>query len=133
MYELFCEAQQLLIGLLPVQPGYFVVLTVGIVVPALRAPPLVTGQKHWHALREKKRYEHVAFLLLAQGYNARRRKIAGSFIGGIAETQQMLDYCAGHGIVSEGEVIPPAYINTAFERTLKGDVRYRFVIDMSML
>jgi alcohol dehydrogenase (NADP+) len=64
---------------------------------------------------------------------SKRRKIAGSLIGGIAETQAMLDYCAEKNIVAEVELINPDYINTAFERTLKGDVQYRFVIDMSRL
>lgn len=64
---------------------------------------------------------------------ARRRRIAGSLIGGIAETQAMLDYCAEKNIVAEVELINPDYINTAFERMLKGDVQYRFVIDMSRL
>lgn len=60
---------------------------------------------------------------------SKRRKIAGSFIGGITETQEMLDYCAENNITAEVEVISPDYINEAFERTLKGDVYYRFVID----
>ncbi|ACU63385.1 NAD(P)-dependent alcohol dehydrogenase [Chitinophaga pinensis] len=63
----------------------------------------------------------------------RRRKVVGSFIGGIEETQEMLDYCATHNITADVEVIQPDYINTAFERMLKGDVKYRFVIDMSGL
>ena len=54
-------------------------------------------------------------------------------IGGIAETQEMLDYCARHGIVSDIELIPIAAINEAYERMLRGDVRYRFVIDMASL
>jgi len=62
-----------------------------------------------------------------------RRSLAGSLIGGIAETQEMLDYCASHNIVSDVEVINISYINQAYERMLKGDVRYRFVIDMSSL
>ncbi len=62
-----------------------------------------------------------------------RRSIAGSGIGGIAETQEMLDYCAEKGIVSDIELIHPDYINTAYERMLKGDVKYRFVIDMKRL
>jgi uncharacterized zinc-type alcohol dehydrogenase-like protein len=57
----------------------------------------------------------------------KRRSIIGSLIGGIKETQEMLDYCAEHKIVSEVEVINADYINTAYERMLKGDVRYRFV------
>lgn len=63
----------------------------------------------------------------------RRRQIAGSLIGGIAETQEMLDFCAEHGIVSDVETIAMDYINTAYERMLKGDVKYRFTIDMATL
>lgn len=62
-----------------------------------------------------------------------RRMIAGSLIGGIKETQEMLDYCAKHNIVSDVEVIPISAVNEAYERIIKGDVRYRFVIDMSTL
>ncbi len=61
---------------------------------------------------------------------SRRRKITGSFIGGIEDTQQMLDYCAEHNITADVEVIAPNYINTAYERMLNSDVQYRFVIDM---
>ncbi|CAN5399361.1 NAD(P)-dependent alcohol dehydrogenase [soil metagenome] len=63
----------------------------------------------------------------------RRRRIAGSLIGGIRETQEMLDFCAEHGIASEIEVIAPEQINDAYARMLKSDVRYRFVIDTSKL
>jgi uncharacterized zinc-type alcohol dehydrogenase-like protein len=63
----------------------------------------------------------------------RRKSLAGSLIGGIPETQEMLDFCAEHGIVSDVEVIPMQEINTAYERMLKGDVKYRFVIDMASL
>lgn len=63
----------------------------------------------------------------------KRRSIMGSLIGGIKETQEMLDYCAEHNIVSEVEVIPVQKINEAYERMLKGDVRYRFVIDIASL
>jgi uncharacterized zinc-type alcohol dehydrogenase-like protein len=62
-----------------------------------------------------------------------RKSFAGSLIGGISETQEMLDYCAEHNIVSEVEVIAMKDINEAYERMLKGDVRYRFVIDMATL
>jgi uncharacterized zinc-type alcohol dehydrogenase-like protein len=62
-----------------------------------------------------------------------RRSIAGSGIGGIAETQEMLDYCAAKGITSDIEMIQPGQINAAYERMLKGDVKYRFVIDMKAL
>jgi uncharacterized zinc-type alcohol dehydrogenase-like protein len=63
----------------------------------------------------------------------KRRRIAGSMIGGIAETQEMLDYCAAHNITSDVEVINIDYIDQAYERMLRGDVRYRFVIDMASL
>ncbi len=63
----------------------------------------------------------------------KRRRVAGSLIGGIKETQEMLDYCAEHNIMSDVEVIPISEINTAYERMLKGDVHYRFVIDMASL
>jgi uncharacterized zinc-type alcohol dehydrogenase-like protein len=62
-----------------------------------------------------------------------RRSIAGSVIGGIPETQEMLDFCAEHSIASEIEVIAPEYINEAYERVLASDVRYRFVIDTESL
>jgi uncharacterized zinc-type alcohol dehydrogenase-like protein len=61
----------------------------------------------------------------------KRRRLAGSMIGGIRETQEMLDFCAEHGIASDVEVIPISYINEAYERMLKSDVRYRFVIDIA--
>ncbi|MDB5822921.1 MAG: NAD(P)-dependent alcohol dehydrogenase [Herminiimonas sp.] len=63
----------------------------------------------------------------------KRRRLAGSLIGGIRETQEMLDFCGQHGIVSDIEMIPIQEINTAFERMLKSDVKYRFVIDMASL
>ncbi len=63
----------------------------------------------------------------------KRRSLAGSNIGGIAETQEMLDYCAEHGIVSDIEMTPISQINEAYERMLKNDVKYRFVIDMASL
>jgi uncharacterized zinc-type alcohol dehydrogenase-like protein len=63
----------------------------------------------------------------------RRRAVAGSMIGGIKETQEMLDFCALNNIVSDVEVIQMSYINEAYERMAKGDVRYRFVIDMKTL
>ena len=62
-----------------------------------------------------------------------RRSIAGSLIGSIAETQEVLDFCAEHGIVSDVEVIPIQKINQAFEQMLAGEVKYRFVIDMESL
>jgi uncharacterized zinc-type alcohol dehydrogenase-like protein len=62
-----------------------------------------------------------------------RRRLAGSTIGGLAETQEMLDYCAAHGIVSEIEIIPIQGINEAWSRMLRQDVRYRFVIDLASL
>ncbi|HWX66421.1 MAG TPA: NAD(P)-dependent alcohol dehydrogenase [Rhodanobacter sp.] len=62
-----------------------------------------------------------------------RRSIAGSLIGGIAETQEMLDFCAEHGISSDVEMIAMQDINEAYERMLRSDVRYRFVIDLASL
>lgn len=62
-----------------------------------------------------------------------RRSLAGSLIGGLPETQEMLDYCAKHNIVPEVEMIDIKDINTAYDRMLKNDVRYRFVIDMATL
>lgn len=64
---------------------------------------------------------------------AKRRSIIGSLIGGIAETQEMLDFCAEHNITSDVEVIDMPYINQAYERMLKNDVKYRFVIDLASL
>ncbi len=61
------------------------------------------------------------------------RTLAGSGIGGIKETQEMLDYCAEHNITSDVEIIPISDIESAYERTIKGDVRYRFVIDLQSL
>lgn len=63
----------------------------------------------------------------------KRRSLAGSMIGGIPETQEMLDFCAEHGIVSDIELIRVDQINDAYERLLKGDVKYRFVIDNATL
>jgi alcohol dehydrogenase (NADP+) len=63
----------------------------------------------------------------------KRRRLAGSMIGGIAETQEMLDFCGEHGITSDIELIPMQQINDAYERILKSDVKYRFVIDLDSL
>jgi uncharacterized zinc-type alcohol dehydrogenase-like protein len=62
-----------------------------------------------------------------------RKTLAGSMIGSIKETQEMLDFCGKHNIVSEIEMIAMKDINEAYERVLKSDVRYRFVIDMASL
>ncbi len=62
-----------------------------------------------------------------------RKSVAGSLIGGIAETQEMLDFCGQHGIPSDLRVIRFQDINAAYERMLKRDVKYRFVIDMASL
>jgi len=62
-----------------------------------------------------------------------RRSISGSMIGGIKETQEMLDFCGAHAITAEIETIPIAKVNEAFDRIVKSDVRYRFVIDMASL
>ncbi len=62
-----------------------------------------------------------------------RRSLAGSLIGGIQETQEMLDFCGKHGIVSDIEMIPVQKVNEAYERVIKGDVKFRFVIDIASL
>ena len=62
-----------------------------------------------------------------------RKSVAGSLIGGIAETQELLDFCGEHNIVSDIEMINMQNINDAYERMLKSDVKYRFVIDMKSL
>ena len=69
------------------------------------------------------------------GFNliGKRRSIGGSLIGGLPETQEMLNFCAEHNIVSDVEVIAIKDINEAYDRMLNGDVRYRFVIDMATL
>ena len=69
------------------------------------------------------------------GFNLimQRRSLAGSLIGGIKETQEMLDFCAEHNITSDVEMIKGSEINTAYERMMKSDVKYRFVIDMASL
>ena len=63
----------------------------------------------------------------------KRRSLAGSLIGGIAETQEMLDFCGAHGLTADIELIPIQDINGAYERMIKGDVKYRFVIDLASL
>jgi uncharacterized zinc-type alcohol dehydrogenase-like protein len=63
----------------------------------------------------------------------KRANLSGSMIGGMPETQEMLDYCGQHNITADVEVIPIQKINEAYERMLKQDVKYRFVIDMSSL
>ncbi len=69
-----------------------------------------------------------AFALIAG-----RNTLSGSAIGSIKETQEMLDFCAEHGIVADIEIIAIKHINDAYERVLKSDVRYRFVIDIASL
>ena len=71
--------------------------------------------------------------VFAMGLLWRRRSIAGSLIGGIRETQEMLDFCAEHGLASDIEVIAPDQINEAYARLEKSDVRYRFVLDMARI
>jgi len=71
--------------------------------------------------------------LIGANLIASRKTLAGSVIGGMPETQEMIDFCAAHDIVSDVEVIPMHAVNEAYERLLKNDVRYRFVIDMASL
>jgi uncharacterized zinc-type alcohol dehydrogenase-like protein len=73
-------------------------------------------------------YSVPAGVLLGQ-----RRRLAGSMIGGVRELQEMLNFSGEHNITSDVEVIDPAYINTAWDRTVKSDVKYRFVIDVSKI
>lgn len=75
----------------------------------------------------------AAYELYPMGLIFGRKSIVGSLIGGLPETQEMLDYCAEHGIVSDIEMIDIKNINEAYDRMIKGDVRYRFVIDMATL
>ena len=72
-------------------------------------------------------------LLAAPALIIQRRCLAGSLNGGIRETQEMLDFCGKHGVGADVEVIPIQQVNEAYERTIKGDVRYRFVIDLASL
>jgi uncharacterized zinc-type alcohol dehydrogenase-like protein len=72
-------------------------------------------------------------MLSAPSLIMKRRSLAGSLIGGIRETQEMLDFCAEHRVAADVEVIPIDKINEAYERMMKGDVRYRFVIDIASL
>jgi uncharacterized zinc-type alcohol dehydrogenase-like protein len=69
----------------------------------------------------------------AMGLIFGRKSLAGSLIGGIAETQEMLDHCGAKGIVADVEVIPIQKVNEAYERMLRSDVRYRFSIDLATL
>jgi uncharacterized zinc-type alcohol dehydrogenase-like protein len=62
-----------------------------------------------------------------------RRSISGSLIGGLTETQEMLDFCGKHNITADVEVIPVQKINEAYDRLLKSDVKYRFSIDMASI
>ncbi len=77
---------------------------------------------------EKKSSELIASSLIHK-----RTSVAGSLIGGLAETQEVVDFCEKHGILADTEVIPIQKINEAYDRVVKKDIRYRFVIDMSSL
>jgi uncharacterized zinc-type alcohol dehydrogenase-like protein len=72
-------------------------------------------------------------LLSAAPLIMERRSLSGSLIGGIRETQEMLDFCAKHDVAADVEVIPIQKVNEAYERMLRNDVRYRFVIDIASL
>jgi uncharacterized zinc-type alcohol dehydrogenase-like protein len=71
--------------------------------------------------------------IAAFGLLFRRRRLAGSLIGGLPETQEMLDFCAEHGVTADIELLPVQKVNEAFERLAKGDVKYRFVLDLASL
>jgi uncharacterized zinc-type alcohol dehydrogenase-like protein len=75
----------------------------------------------------------VPFSVNADSLLSGRRSMAGSMIGGVSETQEMLDFCGEKNIVSEIELVDASYVNEAYERTIKSDVRFRFVIDIATL
>ena len=75
----------------------------------------------------------VPFAVNADSLLSGRRSMAGSMIGGVSETQEMLNFCGEKNIVSEIELIDASYVNEAYERTIKSDVRFRFVIDIATL
>ncbi len=90
---------------------------------------LKIGRHHGGCRRSgRSRFRSTAFSLIGM-----RRSFAGSLIGGIKETQEMLDFCGKHNIVSDIEMIAIKDVNAAYERVVKSDVRYRFVIDMATL
>ena len=102
----------------------------------------VSGQHDYNACLSLLKFDGTMVLLgipvdavpvAAGALIMRRRKLAGSLIGGIRETQAMLDFCAEHGVASDIELIDIADINEAYERMIRGDVRYRFVIDIASL
>jgi cinnamyl-alcohol dehydrogenase len=72
----------------------------------------------------------TAYIYYLCGLITGRKTVGGSCFGGIKETQEMIDFAAKHNITADIEVIPMDYVNTAMERVLKADVRYRFVIDV---
>ena len=86
-----------------------------------------TPRWSWSGRRRKPQSVNVFGLLLP------RRNLAGSLIGGLPETQEMLDFCGKHGVASDIELIRMQQINEAYERMLRSDVKYRFVIDIASL
>ena len=90
--------------------------------------PAAPRRQHHHGRRAGETARRPAFGLIM-----RRRSFSGSPIGGIAETQEMLDFCGKHNITADVEVIPIQKVNEAYERLLKSDVKYRFSIDMASL
>ena len=102
----------------------------------------VSAKHDYNAYLNLLRYDGIMVLvgvpeeaapLSASSLILKRRTLAGSLIGGIRETQEMLDFCSEHGVAADVEVIPIDYINEAYERMLKNDVHYRFVIDLASL
>ena len=88
------------------------------------------GRMPWHSSEELKEFKYrTDNSILVMG----RKTVAGSLIGGLKETQEMLDFCGKHNIVSDVEMINIENINTAYDRVKKADVKYRFVIDMESL
>jgi uncharacterized zinc-type alcohol dehydrogenase-like protein len=95
--------------------------------------PYVNALKHDGTLILVGLLEPVEPSLDAGAVVFRRRRVAGSLIGGIAETQEMLDFCAEHGITCDIEPLDIGNVNEAYRRMQRSDVRYRFVIDMDTL
>ena len=91
------------------------------------------GLGHMAVKLAKSMGAHVTVLSTSPDKEADAHRRMGSMIGGIAETQEMLDPCAAHGIVSDIEIIPIQAINEAYDRVLASYVRYRFAIDMASL
>ena len=110
------------------ESGHFDKEIVGVTAPAHTVTGAGSGASMVVVGAPEKPNEVASFALILG-----RRSLAGSAIGGIEETQEMLDFCGKHNVTSDIELIPIQKVNEAYERVLKSDVRYRFVIDMASL